>query len=114
LEHDTDLVPELRRHAPSRQLLQGDQPIGAGERAQGRDRIAIDVLVDVGAGQRYDQRPARIERAKIADAVGAAPGMQRNHQIRGRSIVSIGDTNAVTELPQDPRPPRRRGAVPRP
>ena len=48
-----------RRHAPPRKLLQRDQAIGACERVQSRRRIAIDVVVDVGAAQGDDQRPIR-------------------------------------------------------
>jgi hypothetical protein len=34
LMHDANLVAKPCRHAPARELLQRDEPIGAGERAQ--------------------------------------------------------------------------------
>ena len=79
---------------------------------QSRHRIAIDIVVDVGAAQRDDKRPIRITLAKIADAVGAAPRVERDHQIRGRSIVPAGNLNVMAEFAQDPRPSHGRGSIP--
>ena len=82
--------------------------------AQCRRRIAIEVFVDVGAGQGHDQRPFRVELTKARDAVGAAPGMQSDHQLRGLAVVAVGDTNVVAEPAQNARPAHRRGPVARP
>ena len=112
LVHDANLGPKPCRHSPPRKLLQRDQAVGARERMQSRRRIAIDVVVDVGAAQRDDKRPIRITLAKIADAVGAAPRVERNHQIRGRSIVPVGNLNVMAEFAQDPRPSHGRGPFP--
>ena len=111
LVQHANLSSKLRRQAPSREVLQRNQPIGRGERAQNRRRIAIDIFVDVGAGQSHDQRPFRVKLAKAPDAVGAAPGMQRNHQIRCCSNVAAGGMNLVAELAQNPRPSCRRGPI---
>jgi hypothetical protein len=78
---------------------------------QRRRRVAIDIFVDVGAAQSDDQRPIRKARAKIPDAVRAAPGVERDHQVRRRPVVAVGDLNVVTELAQDPRPADRRGRI---
>jgi hypothetical protein len=109
--HDANFLSKSPRQALPRELLQGDQAIGAGERVQRRLRIALDVFVDIGAAQCHDQRSARKNLPKSADAVGAAPGMQRDHQIRGRSIPFVGDANLVTELTQDVRPAQRRRTI---
>jgi hypothetical protein len=98
LVHDANLGPKSRRHSPPRKLLQSDQAVSARERMQSRHRIAIDIVVDVGAAQRDDKRPIRITLAKIADAVGAAPRVERDHQIRGRSIVPVGNLNVMSEF----------------
>ena len=66
LVHDANLGPKSCRHSPPRKLLQRDQAVGARERMQSRHRIAIDIVVDVGAAQRDDKRPIRITLAKIA------------------------------------------------
>jgi hypothetical protein len=114
LVHDANLGPKSCRHSPPRKLLQRDQAVGARERMQSRHRIAIDIVVDVGAAQRDDKRPIRITLAKIADAVGAAPRVERDHQIRGRSIVPVGNLNVMAEFAQDPRPSHGRGSIPGP
>ena len=84
---------EISPARASRELLQCDEPVGACERVQSRRRIAIDVFIDVGAAQGDDQGSIRVKLAKAPDAVRAAPRVQRNHQIRGGSVVSIGDVN---------------------
>ena len=112
--HDANLSPKLRRHAPPRKLLQGDEAIGTRERMQSRHRIAIDIFVDVGAAQSDNQRSSWVTRAKIPDAVGAAPCVERNHQIRRHPIVPVGNLNFMAELAQDPRPSAGRGPVPGP
>ena len=114
LVHDANLWLKSRRYPPSRKLLERDQAIGACERVQSRRRIAVDVVIDVGATQSDDQRPIRVMLAKIPDAVGAAPCVQRDHQIRRRSLVPVGDLNLMAEFPQDPRPACGRGPIPGP
>src|SRR5215475_2106988 len=79
LVHDANLVAKPSGYALASELLQRHEPAGAGERTQNRGRIAIDVVVDVGSAQADDQRPIGVQVAKGADAVGAAPGMERNH-----------------------------------
>ena len=78
---------------------------------QSRRRIAVDILVDVGAAQSDNQRSSWVTRAKIPDAVGAAPCVERNHQIRRHPIVPVGNLNFMAELAQDPRPSAGRGSV---
>jgi hypothetical protein len=114
LVQDANLSPKLRRHAASRQILQRDEAIGTSERMQGGRRIAIDIVVDIGAAQSHDQRPIRIALAKIADADGAAPRVERDHQIHCRSVVTAGNVNPMAELAQDSRPAASRGSIPGP
>src|SRR5262249_26869747 len=102
------------RYALAREPLQRDESVGAGERAQDRARIAIDVVIDVGAAQTHDQRPVGITFAEGADAVGAAPRVESNHQVCGGSVVARYDVNAMSELAQDPRPAQARCLVSRP
>jgi hypothetical protein len=97
LIQNPDFAAKSCRHPPPRQLLERDQPIGTCQRVQGGTRIALDVFVDVGPGQSHDQRPIRIELAKAPDALGTAPGMQRNHQVRGRLLIFAGNVDLVTE-----------------
>ena len=108
---DAELAAQSRRNPPPRQILQCDQPIGGFERAQGGLRIAVDVLVKIGAGESDDQRPIRVELAKAADRGGTAPGVQRDHQLRRRSIVLGRDAGGMPEAPKDFCPAQRRGPV---
>ena len=112
--HDANLSSKFCRHSPPRKLLQRDEAIGTRERMQSRHRIAIDIFVDVGAAQSDNKRPVRVTLAKIPDAVGAAPGVERDHQIRRHSIVPVGNLNFMAELAQDPRPSGGRGPIPGP
>jgi len=111
LMHDANLRAKLRGHAPPHELLQRDKPIRACKRAQSRRWVAIDIIVDVGAAQSHDQRPIGVKLAKVPDAVRAAPCVDCNHQVCGRSIISVGSANAMAKLAQDPRPPRTGGLV---
>src|SRR5262245_66481458 len=54
LMHDANLSSKPRGHAPSHELLQRDETIGACERAPGRRRIEIDIVVDGGAATTHD------------------------------------------------------------
>jgi hypothetical protein len=90
------LGPKPHRHSPANEILQREEPIGTGEGVQNGRGIASDVLVDVRAAQGDDERPVRIKGAKPADALGATPGVQRNHQIGWRSVVCIGDADLMT------------------
>ena len=114
LVHDPHLWSKSRRHAPPCKLLQRNEAIGTGERTQSRRRIAIDIFVDVGAAQRDDQRPFGVTLAKILDTLRAAPGVQRNHQVRRLSIVAVGDFNVMAELAQNPGPAGGGSPIPGP
>jgi hypothetical protein len=111
LMHDANLSSKPRGHAPSHELLQRDEPIGACERTQGRRWIAIDIVVDVGAAQTHDQRSIGVKLAKVPDAVRAAPRVKRNHQVCGGSIVSAGNVNSMAKLAQDPHPAHAGGLI---
>jgi len=114
LMQDAKLGSEPSWHAPARKLLQGNQAIGVAERSQRGRRVALEVLVDVGTGERHDQRPVRKQLTKAADALGAAPGMQSDHQLGGGSIVLVENAHLVAEFAQDARPAQCRGAISRP
>ena len=108
---DAKLAAESPRNPPPREILQCDQPFGGFERAQRRLRIAVDVLVEIGAGESDDQRSIRVQLAKAADGAGAAPGVKRDHQLRRRSIVLGRDAGGMPEAPKDFCPAQRRGPV---
>src|SRR5262249_4114049 len=114
LIYDAELSAKPCRHTPSREFLQRDQPIGAGERAHNRRPITIDVAVDVGAAQAHNQWAIRMPFAKSTNAVRAAPGVQGNHEIGGGSVVAISNVNARGKLAQGPRPAHAGGPVSRP
>ena len=109
--HDANLG---RNAALAAAQLRSATTIGARERMQNRHRIAIDIFVDVGATQSDDKRPMGVTFAKIPDAVGAAPCVERDHQIWRLSIVAVGNLNFMAELAQDPRPSGGRGSIPGP
>ena len=111
---DTQLSAKSRRQAPLDEFLQRHQPIGAFQRVQGRYGIAIDVVVNVGPAQTDDQRPLRVLIAKAPDALRAAPGVQRDHQICRRVVVANGNVNVVAQFAQDSRPAHRCSRVSRP
>src|SRR5215813_14414558 len=102
LMHDANLTSKPCGHAPSRELLQRNEPIGACERAQSRRRIAIDIVVDVSAAQTHDQRSIGVKLAKVPDAVRAAPRVEVILQICGGSMRSVGNTNTTLFGAQEP------------
>ena len=108
---DAKLAAESLRKSPPRQILQGHQAIGRFERAQGASGIAVHILVKIGAGESNNQRSIRVQLAKATDRAGAAPRMERDHQLRRRSIVFGRDAGGMPEAPKDFCPAQRRGPV---
>ena len=50
--------------------------------------IGPQVLVDIGAAELQDDRTGGISSLEALDGVGAAPGMDRNHQIGRPAVVA--------------------------
>jgi hypothetical protein len=65
--------------------------------------MVVDVAVEVGAGQHDDQRPLRKARGEGVDRGGAAPRVQRDHQVRVAPVPLDLRADAVAVLAQETR-----------
>ena len=55
--------------------------------------------------------PVGISRLEALDRGGAAPGMDRDHQVGRPAVIVASDAHAMAELAQDARPARGGDAV---
>ena len=101
----------LRGNALFGEGLKGKQAIGTGKRMQDRARISVEILINVGAAQSHDQRPVRVKRAKVMDAAGAPPGMERDHEICRHPVVVMNHPHVMTKRRQDLGPPPARRII---
>ncbi len=100
----------LRHDAPGK-VVQGDQPISQRHRAKRRDRIDVDVVIDVGAAQLQDYRARGVGRLEFLDRRRAPPGVHGHHQVGGLPVIIRCHTHAMAEVPQDACPARSGDAV---
>ena len=83
--------------------LQPDQPRRKLERALGAT-IAMNIAVQIGSCQHYNQRPIGIFFVKVLDRIETSPRVERNHEVARRSIVTLLDCQLVAELAENGRP----------
>ncbi len=69
-------------------------------------RVASDVAVKVGAREHDHQRPRRICKFESLRRVVAAPRVERDHEVGGRTVPRLRYGDAMTEPAQQRRPAR--------
>ena len=98
-------------HDPPREVVQCDQPVRQLHRAQRRNGIGIDELVDVCAAQLQDHWPFGELRLEPFYRCSTPPSMYGHHHIGRLAVIVRYDPHPVAELPQDARPPAGGDAV---
>ena len=104
----------VRRDRLADPVMQTDQGVGEPHGAAHDVGMGLLKFIDIGAGKGDDQGSVRVEVAEADDRVGAAPGVEGDHQVGVLAAVFDGDIDPVTEVPQMPGPAPRGGAVSRP
>src|SRR5262249_43143889 len=65
---------------------------------------AVDVAIDVGAGEGYDERPLGVMFAELHDRIGAAAGVQRDEGVARLTVVALRNRDAMAEFAKQARP----------
>jgi hypothetical protein len=94
-----------------RKVVQRHQTVGQLHGPKRRNRVGIDVVIDVGAAQLQDDWPIGVLRFEALDRIGASPRMHRHHRVGRLAVIIQADTRPMAEAPQDARPPGGGDAV---
>ena len=111
LEDDSRLAAQPGRQRCGAAFLQYHKFGGQLQRALGHT-VAMDVAVQIRAGQHQREPTLRMRGVKGCDRRGRAPGVQCNQRIAGLAVPLLQHLNA-TQRSKKSRPARRRVPVAR-
>jgi hypothetical protein len=93
------------------QIMQTDQHISECHGLLGCDGVGMQISIHVSPAQADDDWLLRKAVVELPDALGAAPGMQRNQEIGPGTLKGCRYRHAMTEIPKDSCPTIGCGSI---
>ena len=109
LQHDRRLRPSQRGEVAHGVVLQHDQPVGIGDRGERIGIAGRHVAVEIGAGERDDERTIGMRALPCGDRRAAAARVQR--QQRDRTVARAAGHRRVGRLVESRESAARAGAT---